>query len=201
MINDKTITIKKSNTFDRGWALGRPYLAMFVKNRRFCGFSVTDIVRAITKSTQVNLILSEPCLSSQIIKELEWVNKYITINVIAKSQKVIDFYKQLHFNSAQIDKGVDFNYIAIFGASNTYALISENYISVDGSLNEAYFGKNEAGAEFDFLLNAKSVIFIDENNDKDYSKYFEACLKAKIPTAFGWRKGVRAGARSQIFKV
>ena len=184
MIENKTITIKKSNTFDKGWTLVAPYQTWLSKNRHFSALSVTDIVRAITQSVRVNLILSEPCLSSQIIKELEWVNKYVAINLIARNKEIVARYGQLKFTKIEIDEGIDFNYIAIKGKTDLYALIAEYFVAVDEKTNKVYFENAKADAQYDFLKDVKSVIFVDERNEKNYGDLVDACLKAKIPTAY-----------------
>ena len=184
MIENKLVIIKRRNTFDKGWTLVAPYHAVFPKNKHFHALNVSDIVRAITKSTRVNLILSEPCLSSQIVKELEWVNQYISINLIAKNSAVEKRYAKLKFNSVEMDENIDFNYIAVTGSTDLFALIAEDYISADKSLNEVYFENAKANASYEFLTEASSIVFVDENNDREYDELFKACLNAKVPTAY-----------------
>lgn len=71
MIKNKLITITKENQFDMGWTIVTPYQLPFYKNPRYKSLLVTDIVRAITRSDKVYIVLSEECLASAIIKELE----------------------------------------------------------------------------------------------------------------------------------
>lgn len=184
MIENKIITIRKNNTFDKGWTLVAPYQTGFSRNRQFSALNVSDLVRAITKSTRVNLILSEPCLSSQIVKELEWVNKYVAINLIARNKEIVSHYAQLKFSKVEIVGSIDFNYIAIKGKAYLNALIADDYIAVDDSLSKLYFENVPLSTEYDFLKCAKSVIFVDDNNEKDYTDLLDACLKEKIPTAY-----------------
>lgn len=198
MIENKIITIRKSNTFDKGWTLVAPYQVEFSKNRHFHALNVSDIVRAITKSKQVNLILSEPCLSSQILKELEWANKYIDINIIAKSKEIANRYAPLKFQKVEIDGSIDFNYIAIKGKTDLYALLAEDYVAVDASLNKLYFENTQLDVDYGFLKCAKSVILVDENNEKDYSDLLDVCLKTKIPTAY--LVGVKAYKQELVHK-
>ena len=198
MIKNKIITIKKSNTFDKGWTLVAPYQTGFSRNRHFYALNVLDIVRAITKSTRVNLILSEPCLSSQIVKELEWANKYIAINLIAKNKEIVNRYAQLNFSKAEIDSSIDFNYISIKGKTCLDALIAEDCVAVDDTLNKVYFEKTAVSVNCDFIKSAKAVIFIDSNNDKNYTDLLDVCLKAKIPTAY--LVGVKAYSQELVHK-
>ncbi|MDE6667591.1 MAG: hypothetical protein K2K38_04495 [Clostridia bacterium] len=198
MIENKIITIKKSNTFDKGWTLVTPYQTGFSRNRHFSALNVLDIVHAITKSTRVNLILSETCLSSQIVNELKWANKYIAINLIAKSKEIVARYAQLNFSKVEIDETVDFNYIAIKGKTYLYALIADDCVATDDILNKVYFENTTVSENYGFTENAKSVIFIDKDNDKDYSHLLDACLKAKIPTAY--LVGVKAYKQELVHK-
>lgn len=184
MIENKVITIRKTNTFDKGWTFVAPYRTAFTVNKRFRALNISDIVRRITKSEKVNLILCEPCLSSQIVKELEWVNRYIAVDLIAKNSAVAKYYSQLKFRKVEIDSSIDFNYMAVLGETNLFTLIAEDYVSVDGNINSVYFEKADAAANYDFLTNAESVVFVDENNDKDYAAPFNACIKANVPTAY-----------------
>lgn len=184
MIENKIITVKKSNTFDKGWTLVTPYHGLPSKNRHFSALLVSDIVRAITQSSCVNLILSEPCLSSQIVKELEWVNKYIAINLIARNKEVINRYSSLNFDKVEINESIDFNYIAIKGKTDLYVLITEDFVTTDETLNSVYFDLKPATANFDFLKGAKFVLFADRNNDKNYADLLDFCLKNKIPTQY-----------------
>ena len=88
MIKNKLITITKENQFDMGWTIFTPYQLPFYKNPRYKSLLVADIVRSITRSDKVCIALSEECLASAIVKELEWVNKYTTIELIAKNQRI-----------------------------------------------------------------------------------------------------------------
>lgn len=184
MIKNKLVTIRKLNSFDRGWALVAPYQTAFYRNKYFRALSVSEIVQAITKSTVVNLILSEPCLSSQIVKELEWVNKYIALNIIAKNKSVVDRYAKLKFTKVELDSAVDFNYIAIKGKTDLFALIAEDYIASDARLNNIYFENTAINGNYEFIKGVSAVLFIDENNNKDYSELLNICLGANIPTAY-----------------
>ena len=198
MIKDKVIAVRKSNSFDRGWALVTPYTAAFSKNKRFHALSVSDIVRAITRSTRVNLILSEPCLSSNIVRELEWVGGYATINVIAKNREIVKRYPRLKFNEVKIDESVDFNYIAVKGQSELYALIAQDCVAADSGINAVYFENAEITADGGFLSGAKRVIFADERANKDYEALLGFCIKEKISAAY--LVGTKAYNRGLVHK-
>ena len=113
MIKNKLITIKKETCFDKEWALLTPCTGGEYKNRRYRLFAVPEIVRAVTRSQKVFMILSEICLSGAIVRELEWVENDVELHLIAKTQKVADRYSALGFSSVRIDSGVNFNYIHI----------------------------------------------------------------------------------------
>ena len=99
MIKNKLITITKENQFDMGWTIFTPYRLPFYKNQKYKSILTADIVRAITRSDKICIILSEECLASAIVKELEWVNKYTTIELIAKNQRIADRYSSISFSS------------------------------------------------------------------------------------------------------
>ena len=109
MISNKLVTIVKDNQFDKGWTLFSPTSFEIERNWAFKKADLSSVVKLITFSTQVNLILCETCLPSRVINELEWSNKYIKINIIAKSKEVVDRYKRFSFNSCKIDETVNIN--------------------------------------------------------------------------------------------
>ena len=86
MINNKVVTISKNNQFQDGWTLFESFKFELLKNYSFKDVKINDIVRAITYSNSLNLILSQCCLPSNVIKELEWANKYISINLVVKNK-------------------------------------------------------------------------------------------------------------------
>ena len=109
MINNKLITIKKENQFDMGWTIFTPYRLPFYKNSRYKSLLISDVVRSITRSDKICIALSEECLASSIVKELEWVNKYTTIELIAKTEKIVARYSTISFSSVKINPDITFN--------------------------------------------------------------------------------------------
>lgn len=104
MINNKLITITKENQFDKGWTLFHPYEPNVPDNRTYRDAMLTDVVRLITHADEVDLILCEPCLSSRIVSEIEWANKYIKLRVIVKDKLYLKFrfrYDKLYFMKHQ----------------------------------------------------------------------------------------------------
>lgn len=198
MIENKTITITKKNKFDKGWAVVKSFKYGFGINRHFCSMSVSSLVRAITYSNEVNLILSDACLSTQIVKELEWANKYIKISVVAKTQTILNRYSTLKFSSSRIENDVDFNYIAIVGKVSVFAIISSDYVETDDTLYRIYFKGEKQECEYRFFDNACSVFFVDKNNEKDYSSLIEKCLKDGISVHY--LVGVKSFNRELVHK-
>lgn len=164
MIKNKTVTVIKENRFDKGWTLFQPFDAEVFVNRSFCEKSIADIVRSITFSNTVNVILSEVCLPSRVIAELEWVNNDIRINVIAKSDDILLAYSQLSFSSAFVDPSVTLNCIGIHGKEDLYITFSDGFSVIDNSIDNLYFGnKKEPTADYAFLDSARAVYFISDN--------------------------------------
>ena len=90
MISNKLVTIVKENQFDKGWTLFSPASFEVERNWQYKKVDLSSVVKLITFSTQVNLVLAETCLPSRVINELEWSNKYIKII------QVIVFEDNLH---------------------------------------------------------------------------------------------------------
>lgn len=181
MIENKKIVITKNTCFDKGWALLIPYSVPYLKNKHFRALNLNDIVRGITYADTVNLILSEPCLSGQIVKELLWANQYCKINIIAKTQSILDRYAQLHFEKQEINGDIDFNYIDINGKTNIFAFIADDYINTDKRINDIYFEKSSIRKDFIFSENTKYVVFTDVDATKNYAEIIEQCIRRNIP--------------------
>ena len=152
MIKNKLITITKENQFDMGWTIVTPYQLPFYKNPRYKSLLVTDIVRAITRSDKVYIVLSEECLASAIIKELEWVNKYTTIELIAKTEQITQRYSSIKFSSVKINPDITFNYLSIIGAISLSVMIDNGYTETNTLVKEVYFDGHSATNNFSFLM-------------------------------------------------
>ena len=158
MISNKLVTIVKDNQFDKGWTLFSPASFEIERNWQFKKVDLSSVVKLITFSTEVNLLLSETCLPSRVISELEWSNKYIKINIIAKSKEIVDRYKNLTFNSCKIDESLNINYIGITGKNNGYFLLGNDLCEIDESVEKIYFNSTKATNKYSSLEKAKMII-------------------------------------------
>lgn len=181
MIENKKIIITRENTFDKGWTLFHPFDLNINRNRLFKETMISDVIRLITHSNEVNLILSDSCLSSRIVNEIEWANKYIKLNIIAKDDSIINNYRKFSFNSKKVDSSIDFSYIGIIGKENGHFMISDGYTEIDDSLYKVYFQNKNLKGDYSFLNNASKLIIIDCDGKKDYSMVISAASQNKIP--------------------
>lgn len=181
MIENKKIIITKENTFDKGWTLFHPFDLNINRNRLFKETMISDVIRLITHSNEVNLILYDSCLSSRIVNEIEWANKYIKLNIIAKDDSIINNYRKFSFNSKKVDSSIDFSYIGIIGKENGHFMISDGYTEIDDSLYKVYFQNKNLKGDYSFLNNASKLIIIDCDGKKDYSMVISAASQNKIP--------------------
>lgn len=181
MIENKKVIITKENIFDKGWTLFHPFDLGINKNRLFKETMISDVIRLITHSNEVNLILCDSCLSSRIVNEIEWANKYIELNIIAKDDSIINNYKKLSFSNKKIDSSIYFNYIGIIGKENGHFMISDGYTEIDDSLYKVYFQNNNLKCDYSFLNNASKLIVVDTAGKKDYSMVINAAYQNKIP--------------------
>lgn len=181
MIENKKIIITKENTFDKGWTLFHPFDLNINRNRLFKETMISDVIRLITHSNEVNLILSDSCLSSRIVNEIEWANKYIKLNIIAKDDSIINNYRKFSFYSKKVDSSIDFSYIGIIGKENGHFMISDGYTEIDDSLYKVYFQNKNLKGDYSFLNNASKLIIIDCDGKKDYSMVISAASQNKIP--------------------
>lgn len=177
MIKNKLITITKENQFDMGWTIFTPYQLPFYKNPRYKSLLVTDIVRAITRSDKVYIVLSEECLASAIIKELEWVNKYTTIELIAKTEQITQRYSSIKFSSVKINPDITFNYLSIIGAISLSVLIDNGYTETNTLVKEVYFDGHSATNNFSFLSDLEEVMFVGDCFDNEYAELYNECLR------------------------
>lgn len=181
MIENKKVIITKENTFDKGWTLFHPFDLEINRNRLFKETMISDVIRLITHSNEVNLILCDSCLSSKIVNEIEWANKYIKLNIIAKDDSIINNYKKFSFSNKKIDSSIDFNYIGIIGKENGHFMISDGYTEIDDSLYKTYFQNKNLKGDYSFLNNACKLIIVDSNGKKDYSMVIKATSQNNIP--------------------
>ena len=176
MIENKRLIINKLNTFTMGWSLVQPYRLPVVINKNFEEITTSSIVKAITKADKVNIILTEPCLSSRIIAELEWVNKYIDIHIIAKNEEIVSRYSNINFSSTIIDETIDINYLGILGEESLFVIISDFYIETDDCINNLYFDNASIKSNYDFLKDALALYVLDDGT-LDYSDILSRAIK------------------------
>ena len=176
MISNKLVTIIKENQFDKGWTLFSPALFELERNWQFKKADLSSVVKLITFSTQVNLILSETCLPSRIISELEWSNKYVKINIIAKNKDIVERYKSLSFNSCKIDETLNINYIGITGKSNGYYMLGDDLCEIDESVEKIYFGSGKID-KYSSLEKAKILIICNNGKHHDFNNLLSLATK------------------------
>lgn len=184
MIDNKKIIISRDNQFDKGWTLFKPSDLFISKNPFYEEIKISDIVKKITYSNEVNLILSEPCLSSKIVEEIAWANKWIKLNVIVKDNSILSSYtKILDFTNIKVDNSIDFNYIDIIGKENGFYLIFDGFHPVDDSINLVYFHNKKISNDYSFDNNVDKLIVISDFN-KDYTNLILSAKKKKIDCIF-----------------
>ena len=182
MIDNKIIKVTKQNRFDMGWSILTPYKTALRKNVNYQPILINDIVRAITKSDKISIILSEACLASAIVKELEWVNKYISIELIAKDEKTASRYSSISFSSVKIDPNINFNYLSIKGSLPLSVMIDDGYTETSSFLKEIYFDGGNA-TNYNLLLSEFSeVTFIGDCFTDEYIGLYNECLNKGIKT-------------------
>ena len=180
MIQDKIVTIKKENCFDKGWALFRPFEMRLTKNRSFSPLSARDLVSAITRCDSVFMILSEPCLPSSVLEELKWANPYIDITLVAKDQGIVDRYSNLKFAKVEIDCTIGINYVGVHGKNTLCVMIADAFIATDDTPEQAYFGKNRDTDVFTYLAGAQEVLIVDPTCKGDFSALVTACKANRV---------------------
>lgn len=181
MIQDKIITIRKPNIFDKGWALFAPWEDFPRRNKQYISIDTNEIVRKITYATKIILILAEPCLSHRIIEELEWVGTEAKIYLLAKSSGVAEHYSGVRFSAIKIEPNLSVNYIAVTGEEGKSCyFIGDGFQRTDDAVEHLYASAKEFPLTFDSFDNADKVIVLDDGA-KYIPKAIEYCLKKKIP--------------------
>lgn len=184
MIADKLVTIRKENTFKNGWALFIPWHDFPQKNKHYNAVGVSEIVKQITFSKTVTLMLAEPCLSRKIIDELKWVQPYAGITLLAKSNDVATFYKDLRFSSVKIEPSLSLNYIGIESKDgNVGYFISEGFQRTDETVESLFSSLKKGALDFTPFVDADKLIVLGD--DAPYlSQLFEYCEKNRISAFF-----------------
>ena len=194
MIADKLVTIRKENTFENGWALFIPWHDFPRRNKYYNAVGVSEIVKQITFSKTVTLMLAEPCLSHKIIDELKWVQPYAGITLLAKSNEVAAFYKELRFSSVKIEPSLSLNYIGIESKDgNVGYFISDGFQRTDETVESLFSSLKKGALDFSPFADADKVIVL-EDGAPYLSHLFEYCEQNHI-SAF-YAKSVDAFDRS-----
>ncbi len=181
MIDNKIITIKENNTFDKGWALFERYSFKHCNNfNHFNQYkSSNEIIPYISTAKSIYLFLYEKCLPKLILDELQWVNKYIDIHIIASSQKILNNYNSLKFKTTQIDEDININYIAILGKENHYYFIANGIIESDNSVYDLIVNK-QCNNSLTIDFNNVNEIYIFDDKNKDFTSILNDAVKNKI---------------------
>ena len=184
MIADKLITIKKENTFEYGWALFAPWHDFPRRNNNYQTVGVTEVVRQITFSKTVALLLSEPCLPRKVIDELKWVEAYAKIALLARSNDVAAFYKELQFSSVKIEPSLSLNYIGIESKDGKFGyFISDGFLRTDETVESLLSSSQADSLDFSPFTDADKLIVLGD--DAPYlSQLFEYCEKNQISAFF-----------------
>ena len=181
MIADKLVTIEKENTFEYGWALFAPWHDFPRRNNNYQAVGVSEVVKQITFSKAVTLLLSEPCLPRKVIDELKWVEPYAKITLLARSNDVAAFYKDLQVSSVRIDPSLSLNYIGIDGKDKKASyFISEGFHPANDSVERLFVSAQKHEIDCSPFADADKVIVLGD--DAQYlSILFEYCKRNRIP--------------------
>ncbi len=180
MINNKLIKIVKDNQFDKGWILFHSYNLPIGRNPFYKEVLPSDVIKLITFSNTIDIILSDNYLSSRIVSEIEWVNKYIKVNAIVKSEDIIKKYPNITFNKVIVNESIDFNYIGIIGKQTKYYMISNDYVEIDDTIEKFYFENQKLSWDCSFLKMASNLIIVSNNAKTDYSDLIKKAQKEKV---------------------
>lgn len=182
MIQDKLVTIKKENVFDKGWALFTPYQSGKIINRNFRCVISSEVVKKITYAQSITLLLSEPCLSHKIVEELKWVDKYTKIYLTAKSKNVVNVYSGINFAEVKVDSSLSLNYIGICGKDDKACyFIEDGFQPTDDTVEKLYSQGNEADSvDFSLLSSADKVFVLGDSSSAYIDGLFDFCKSNKI---------------------
>ena len=164
-IDNKIVTIKKKNHFDKAWTLFTPCSLPRNINKSYSYMPTNDIIPIISKADEVHLILGRAGLPSSILNELKWVNKYIKFKLIAKSEEIKSAFSDLKFSDIVIDNKVDFNYLGIIGKENLFLIIDLDNIRVDDTFEKIFFENQDLLNSFE-LNSIKEVYVIDKHGSE-----------------------------------
>ena len=186
MIQDKLVTIKKKNIFDKGWALFTPFQSGKIVNRNYQYIRANDIVKQITYAQSITLLLSEPCLSHKIVEELKWVDKYTKIYLTARTNSVAKIYEGINFAEVKVDGSLALNYIGIYGKDNKFCyFIEDGFQSTDDTVERLYsFDKENGSVDFSMLAGADKVYIVGNSFSTHQDSLFDFCSHNKAKAYF-----------------
>lgn len=168
MINNKIITITKKNEFDRGWTLFRLFAPEQVIKRKDIGITVSSVIPKITRADKIGLILSEICLSTPIIKELEWVSRFIDIDLIARNEDIKKFYSaRIKLKNVKIDSSITLNCLGIISKEPLYLLINNGYTEVGSEIYDTYFSGKKSSVSLELSDVHNVYICLDSEKSID----------------------------------
>ena len=182
MIENKLITIKKKNTFDKGWALFTPCQELQLKNTTYYSVNINDIVKQITYAKEITLFLAEECLHSKIIEEIKWVNNYADIHLIAKNNTIVNSYNEIYFKTIRIDSSLELNVINIKqkGIQTNYFIADGFQSTDDGIVKLLQSSKKNINLDMSALQNASNVIVLGESLSDYQDQIFDYCNNNNI---------------------
>lgn len=184
MIENKLIKILKDNSFDKGWGLFAPYRGAIVKNIRCKGISISDVVKKITYATSILLILQDNCLPRKIVEELIWVNKYIQLSIIAKSQLILEKYSDLKFSRATVDESVSADYIGIdCKDGKSFYLFADGITETDDTIEKVLLG-HKPEKKYEWLNGAREVFVVDGKGQLEHRDLLDLCIKKNIKVSY-----------------
>ncbi|MCD8208011.1 MAG: hypothetical protein LUD72_08755 [Bacteroidales bacterium] len=185
MIKEKSVTIKKQNTFDLGYALFVPYDTGMVSGifggtsleDETCGpVTVDEIVGKITFATEVVLILKDFCLLQKIQNELQWTDRYAEISVYAATGDIIERFSGINISKAVVDPSIAHNYIGISRGAEKSSYFLDGPYATDDSVERLYLDKPEIGDLNDFsVLTGSSFVIIAGKGESYNDKVFDYC--------------------------
>ena len=184
MIQNKEIIITRENQFDKGWTLFRLCNLNIEKNRLYKAMTVSDVVKLITFSDKIDIILSEACLPTRVLDEIKWANKYTEVNLIAKSDAIIKRYSGILFSTVSIDKTINLNYIGVIGKQNGFFMIADGYVEIDDSIEKTYFQKKNLKTDYSFLDNVSQMLIVDSDGKLNKTELIKAAQKEKINCSY-----------------
>lgn len=181
MIKNKIIEITKNNTFNKSWALfTKSDINYESKEKRLL---IKEIENYITFASQIDLVVSFDILHKRIFDAILWafMQGGLVINLVYKSDKLLNGLKDLSFNKTIKDNDLTLNYIGVKGKRNNQNyevafLLEDDIVQLDSPINFNSSNKNS----YNFLDDCNEVFIIDELYSNKYDEFILNCKKRKI---------------------